>query len=81
MHIKSYCSNFVITNATVLLENCKCVPDWEFDFSSIKFACSTFEKTVYYMILVDENGTPHVVEPSEYGFAVDKGNAMLAIER
>ena len=53
-------------NATVLLENCVCVPEWEFDLDIMRFRYTTFTETVFYKIIVDENGVPKAVNSETY---------------
>ena len=72
---------FTIKNENVLLQNCKCVPDWKFDFKSIKFAYTTVEKTVFYMIVIDENGTPCVVDSENYKDDAKNTTVFQTIER
>ena len=51
---------------TVLLENCICVPDWDFDLNTMRFRYTTFTETVFYKIIVDENGAPKAVNSETY---------------
>ncbi len=51
---------------TVLLENCVCVPNWDFDFNVLRFRYTTFSETVFYKLIIDENGIPAVVNSETY---------------
>ena len=51
--------------ATILLENCQPV-GWTFDIDSLIFRYTTFTQTIYYFVVLDENGTPTIVNSETY---------------
>jgi len=51
--------------ATILLENCQS-EGWTFDLSKLKFRYTTFTETIYYIVVLDENGTPTIVNSETY---------------
>lgn len=51
--------------ATILLENCQS-EGWTFDISKLKFRYTTFTETIYYIVVLDENGTPTIVNSETY---------------
>jgi len=59
-------NGFNESKLTVLLENCICVPDWDFDLNTMRFRYTTFTETVFYKIIVDENGVPKAVNSETY---------------
>lgn len=48
------------------MENCICVPDWDFDLNTMRFRYTTFTETVFYKIIIDENGEPKAVNSETY---------------
>ena len=65
-NVNMECTEFTISNATALLENVVCEPDWTFDFDVLRFRKTTFTETIYYRIVLDENNTPSVVNSKTY---------------
>ena len=59
-------NGFDDSKLTVLLENCICVPAWDFDLNTMRFRYTTFTETVFYKIIVDENGAPKAVNSETY---------------
>ena len=51
--------------AILLLENCQ-HEGWTFDLSKLKFRYTTFTETIYYIVVLDENGTPTIVNSETY---------------
>jgi hypothetical protein len=54
------------TNLTILLENCTCDPVWSFDLDVLRFRYTTFTETIFYKVIVDENGLPQIVNSKTY---------------
>lgn len=51
--------------AILLLENCQ-HEGWTVDLSKLKFRYTTFTETIYYIVVLDENGTPTIVNSETY---------------
>ena len=51
--------------AILLLENCQ-HEGWTFDLGKLKFRYTTFTETIYYIVVLDENGTPTIVNSETY---------------
>jgi hypothetical protein len=62
--------------AILLLENCQ-AEGWTYDLSQLKFRYTTVTETIYYIVVVDENGIPGIVNSDTY---VAPGQSIITFQ-